>query len=109
MLAEILEDLLLGRLSEPLAAARPLLREQRHRAVQPDLEHLVDAGEVGVGAVMKDERAIAAEPRRDRCLCLGMLADEARQVQQQQRLLQVDRIGVPALRQRRSASAFSSS
>ena len=42
----------------------PLLGDQRHGAVDADREHLLDAVEIGIGAVMQDERAVAAEAGR---------------------------------------------
>ena len=97
MLAEFLEHGRRGALEAALAAAGPLLGQQHHGAVDADREHLLHRRQVGVGAVVQDERPVAAEARRDRLAGLGMHADLARQRQQLQRVLQVDAVGVDAL------------
>ena len=59
---------LLQRRRRRCAGARRVLlfRQQRDGAVRPDGEHLVDAVEIGVFAVVLDERAVAADAGDDR-------------------------------------------
>ena len=66
MLAEIFEDLRGVALEAALAAAGALLGQERHGTVEADRENLIDVVEVGVSAVVQNERSIAAEPGRDR-------------------------------------------
>ena len=97
MLAQLLEHRRRGALAAALAAAGGLLGQQHDGAVDADAEHLLDRAEVGVGAVVQDERSVAAEAGGDRLAGLGMQADLARQRQQLQRMLQIERGGVDAL------------
>ena len=83
------------------AAARALgdlLGDQRHRAIEPDVEHLVAGLEAGIGLLMAHERPEAAEAGRDRLAGLRMLADLARQRQQLQRQFEFDVAGRHVLR-----------
>ncbi len=85
-----------------MRAPRPLetfFGDDRDRAVQPDREDILDRFQIGVGAVVEHEGAVAAEAGRDHLAALGMLADVARQRQQRQRLLMIDAVGRPALGQ----------
>src|SRR6185437_3341293 len=61
---------------------RQLLRNQRHRAVEPDVEDLVAGLQARIGFVMLHEWPEAADAGRDRQARLRMLADLARQRQQ---------------------------
>ena len=101
----MLAQLLQRRRRSAVAAASALgllLGDDRHGAVEADREHVLDAFEIGVGAVMQHERPVAAEAGGDHLAGFGMLADIARQRQQRQRLLVVDAVGRPALRQARA-------
>src|SRR6185437_3886975 len=81
------------------SAAGGLLRQEVDRAVEPDREHLLDIGEVGVGAFMQNERSVAADARADRLPRFRVKADRARQRQQFKRSLEREAVGRPALGQ----------
>ena len=100
MLAQILEHGTRRAAPEAAALAGRLLGEQRHGAVDADREHVLDALDVGVGAVVQDERPVAAEAGGDRLPRLRVDADLARQRQKLQGLVEVDGCGVDALRDR---------
>ena len=84
------------------SAARHLLRDQVHRAVEPHGEDFLDIGQVGVCAVMQHERSVAPDAGSDRLARLGMQADFARKRQQLQGLFEGEAVGRPALGQRRA-------
>src|SRR5258707_450714 len=54
---------------------------QRHGTIEADVEHLVAGLEAGIGFLVADERAEAAEARGDRLAGLRMFSDFARQRQ----------------------------
>src|SRR5262245_40304547 len=84
------------------APARPLgalLLDQRHRAVEPDAEHVVACGEIGVGLAVLDIGPEAADAGDDRLAVVGMLADLARQRKQPERAREIKVIGRETLRQ----------
>src|SRR5581483_711512 len=74
-----------------------LLGNQRHGAVESDIEDLVARFQARIGLVMADEWPEAADAGGDRLAGLRMLADLARQRQQLQRKLQLDIGGRRAL------------
>src|SRR6187200_2394111 len=80
-------------------AAILLFGDERHRPVETDGENILEALEIGEGALMLDERPVAAKPGQDRLTGLGMTADLARQRQQLERELEIDIVGLHALGQ----------
>jgi hypothetical protein len=97
MLAQILQHGRLGALEAALAA-RCLLGEQRHGAVETDREHFLDAFDVGVHAVVQDEWSVAAETGADRLARFRMQTYLARERQELQREFEIDRSCVDAFR-----------
>src|SRR5262249_18853238 len=71
-----------------LAGIRALLGDQRHRAVEPDREDLIDPVETCIGLAVLDVRSEAADPCHDRLALLRALADLARQREQPERRLE---------------------
>ncbi len=96
MLAEFLDDGRCGPLEPALAAAGALLGEKHHGAVDADGEHFFHGRQIGVGPVVQDEWAVAAETGGDGRARLRVDADFARQRQQLERLFQVYRVDVDA-------------
>ena len=87
-----------GSAAAALEAPPPaFLGQQINGAVEADGEDFLDIGQVGIVAVMQDERAVAAEAGRDGQAGFGMEADIARQRQQLQRLFKRQRAGRPSL------------
>src|SRR5690606_33539285 len=80
--------------SEP-AAARRFLGEQIDGSVEPDREDLLDVGKVGIGSVVKDERAIATDAGSDEFPRLGVITHWAGQGEQLERALQRQRVRRP--------------
>src|SRR5262249_42944038 len=100
----VIADRLAGiRTKAPARALCGLLRDQRHGAIEADVEHLVAGLQARIGLVMAHERPEAAETGGNRQTGFGMLADLARQREQLQRELEVDIAGRGALR---GAGAF---
>ena len=89
----------IGAEAAAFAGIELLLGDQRHRAVEADGEHVVAGFEIGVGLAVLDVGAEAADAGQDRFAVLGMLADLARQRQQAERAVEIDVVGLTALRQ----------
>src|SRR5581483_9405465 len=84
------------------AAARRLqllLRDQRDRAIETDAEHVVAGLEICVSLFVLHVGAIAADAGEDGLAGLRMTADCARQRQQSEREIEIDRRGLCAFRQ----------
>ena len=78
------------------AAPSPGLREQRHRAVQADGQHIVAFGKGLVGAVMTQIGAVSTEAGVDRLSRFRVLSHLARQAEQGEGHLQIEGRGVEA-------------
>ncbi len=85
-----------GATATEASATSGLLRDQVDSPVEADGEHLFHIREVGVLAVVQDERPVAAEAGGDRLARLGVEADVARQGQQLQRLFERQAARLPA-------------
>ena len=83
----------IGAEAAAFAGIELLLGDQRDRAIEPDVEHVVAGLEIGVGLAVLDVGAEAADAGQDRLAVLRMLADLARQRQQAERALEVDVVG----------------
>ena len=96
----MIAERLAGISAEPPAARAlgDLLRDQRHRAIEPDVEHLVAGLKAGIGFLVPHEWPETAQARGDRLAGLRMLADLARQRQQFQRQFELDVAGRHRLR-----------
>src|SRR5262249_35241516 len=81
---------------------RLLLLDQRHRTVEPDRQHIVAGGEVGVGLAMLHIGTEAADAGQDRLAVVGMLADLAREREQAERAGEVHIVGRSPFRQART-------
>src|SRR5262249_23227038 len=79
-------------------AFRLLLRDQGHRAVEADGENLFGRLHIGVDLAVLNVWAVAPDAGEDRLLVFRMLSDLARQRQQLQRRLEIDRARVHAPR-----------
>src|SRR5271170_2843707 len=87
------------------AAARALgdfLRDQRHRAVEADVEHIVARLDIGVGLAVLDIGAVAPDPGDDGLAAFGVTADFPRQRQQLQRHFEIDGAGIGAAQKARA-------
>ena len=74
----------LARIGAEATAARPLgdlLRDQRHRAIEADVEHLIAGFQARIGLFVTHERAEAADAGGDRLAGFRMFSDFARQRQ----------------------------
>src|SRR6476659_8417488 len=78
------------------------LLDQRDRTVEPDREHVVARGQIGVDLPVLHVRAEAAHAGDDRFAVVGMLTDLARQREEAERAVEVDVVCGEAFRQRRS-------
>src|SRR5262249_23626556 len=76
-----------------------LLLDQGHRAVEPDGEHIVAGGEIGVGLAVLDIGSEAADTGEDRLAVIGMPADLAWQREEPERAVEIDVVGREAFRQ----------
>src|SRR5215470_5749562 len=80
-----------GVAAEPGARALgDLFRYQRHRAIEPDGEHVVTGLEIGVSLAVLDVGAVAADAGDDGMTVFRMAADLARQRQQLERRFEID-------------------
>ena len=77
---------------------RQLFRDERHRPVEPDIEDVVAGFQTCVGLTVLNIRAEAADAGPDGFAVLGMLADFARERQQFERHVEIDRRRVGAFR-----------
>ena len=85
------------------AAAGPAILpfgDQRHRPVEADGENILEALEIGEGALMLDEGPVAAEFGEDRLAGFRVAANLARQRQQLERELEIGIVRLDALGQR---------
>src|SRR6516164_3666673 len=69
----------IGAAAALVGALGALLFDQRHGAVEPDGEHVVARGEIGVGLAVLHVGPEAADAGDDRLAVVGMLADLARE------------------------------
>src|SRR5262249_48852055 len=83
----------IGAEAASLARLQLLLRDQRHRAIEADGEHIITGLKIGVRLAMLDVGAEAADTGQDRLAILGMLADCAWQRKEAERALQIDVVG----------------
>ena len=84
------------------ASARPfgpLLRDERHRAVEADREDLFRRIEIGVSLAVLNIGSKTADTGADRLAVFGVTADLARQGKESKRALQIDFVGRGAFRQ----------
>src|SRR3981189_1359109 len=88
-----------GAEAPPARAFGDLLGDQRDGAVEADGEDLVDILDIGVGLAVQHIGTEAADARLDGLAVLRMQPDLARQRQQLERQLEVDRGGLGALGQ----------
>src|SRR5690606_32433387 len=73
-----------------------------YRPIDADRKQLVGRGQVRISPVMQDERAITSQSSGDRLSRLWMIADVARKRQELEGALQVDHVGIDAIRDRRA-------
>ena len=78
MFAQILQHLPRCSAAEASAFAGFLVSDHRHGAIDADREDLIHALEVGVGAIVQNERSITADAGHDRLAGLRMHPDLAR-------------------------------
>ena len=81
------------------ASTRGLLREHFDRAVHADGEDFFDIGDVGIGAVVFDVGAVAANACFDQRAIVGMGADRAGQVQKIKGAVKCQAFSAPSLGQ----------
>ncbi|MNL60820.1 hypothetical protein D3C87_1846640 [compost metagenome] len=84
----------------PTAARGSLLGNEVHRPVEANREDFLDVRQVGIFAVMQEERPIASQPGRNRQTGFRMQAHFARKREQLQRLFKRQAGRIPALGQR---------
>src|SRR5262249_60921718 len=83
----------IGAAAALVRALGALVFDQRHGAVEPDGEHVVTRGEIGVGLAVLHVGPEATDAGDDRLAIVGMLADLARERKQPERAVEVGVVG----------------
>src|SRR5262249_40641552 len=83
-----------------------LLGNERHRPVEPDRENILETLEIGEGALMLDEGAVAPEPGENGLSGFGMAADLAWQGQKLEREIEIHIVRRNTPRQRGAGWLF---